>query len=585
MYKFGRHWIEKEYRHLVADLAHWLPIASLAGILSGTASAILLASLEWATATREAHQWTIAFLPLAGLLVGSLYHYWGKTVEAGNNFILEEIHNPRGVIPARMTPLILLGTCLTHLFGGSAGREGTAIQTGASLADQLTHLLPFNSKDRRILLMAGISGGFSSVFGTPLAGAVFGMEVLTVGRLGYYAILPCFISAFVADYVTRAWGIHHTVYRVTQIVAFTPATIVYSLIAGIAFGLVGMCFAEATHVVSRISKKYIHWAPARPLVGGVVVASAVFLLGTTRYIGLGIPTIVDSFSTKLPLYDFAAKMLFTVVTLGTSFKGGEVTPLFFIGSTLGNALSSILPLPASLLAGMGFVAVFAGSANTPISSTLMAVELFGPEAGSFAALACVASYLFSGHTGIYHSQRVGNSKHAAYTHKEGSPLAKIGHERLRAGTPPSPLDSLEILRKFSMNNLTVVRLYFCSSHTLPHDSWWRRIIPQNLGIYLLRQAKEIGIEQALLHRIIGGYLKDQNLALEGTSELPSEKLPQCLELVGEDELLRSYIEKNRQHLQRVRVVFLRGEEARTEAEIEKNELEEVLSLEKREHQI
>lgn len=286
-------------------------------------------------------------LPLAGLVVGCMYHFWGRPVEAGNNLVLEEVHDPRRVIPLRMTPLILIGTALTHLFGGSAGREGTAIQTGASLSDQLTHLLKFNKKDRRLLLMAGISGGFGSVFGTPLAGSVFGMEVLAMGRLGYAAILPCFVSAFVGDYVTRAWGIHHTIYRVTESVALTPLPMLWAVAAGTAFGLLAMLFAEATHSLSRFSKKWIRWAPARPAVGGVIVAAAVLITGTTQYIGLGIPTIVNSFSEKLPPYNFAAKFLFTVGTLGSGFKGGEVTPLFFIGSTFGNALSYLLPLPTS----------------------------------------------------------------------------------------------------------------------------------------------------------------------------------------------------------------------------------------------
>jgi H+/Cl- antiporter ClcA len=186
-----------------------------------------------------------------------------------------------------------------------------------------------------------------------------------------------------------------------------------------------MIFAKATHFVSHRARKLISHAPLRPFVGGIIVSLAVLATGTTRYIGLGIPTIVAAFHTRLPPYDFAAKLLFTVVTLGSGFKGGEVTPLFFIGSTLGNTLSRILPLPPSLLAGMGFAAVFAGAANTPIASTFLAVELFGAEAGAYAAIACVISYLFSGHSGIYHSQRVGRSKHRSTEADEGLSLALV----------------------------------------------------------------------------------------------------------------------------------------------------------------
>jgi len=415
------------FSHQLRLLRHtlrWLILAVLAGILAGSASAILLISLDWATRTRESHRWIIALLPLAGLGLGLLYYYFGRSVEGGNNLILDEIHTeipstphaPRRTIPARMTPLILIGTIITHLFGGSAGREGTAVQTGAALADQLTRLLRrlpfrFGEHDRRTLLMAGISAGFGSVFGTPLAGAVFGLEVLTIGNVGYDAILPCFIAAFAGDYTVQLWKVHHTIYTVTQTSPINPVSILSAIAAGILFGLTALLFARCTHAIAGVFRRLIPYPPLRPFTGGILVAVAVFAIGTTKYIGLGIPTIVAAFSQHLPRYDFAAKFAFTTLTLGTGFKGGEVTPLFFIGATLGNALSSILPLPSSLLAAMGFVAVFAGAANTPIAGSLMAMELFGAEAGAFAAIACVASYLFSGHRGIYHAQRLSARKH------------------------------------------------------------------------------------------------------------------------------------------------------------------------------
>ncbi len=426
-------WVRtNEQAHILVDLLRWIFIASCAGALAGTASALLLASLDLVTNIRESHRWIIALLPVAGLLIGCLYQSFGSSVEAGNNLIFDEIHDPKAVLPLRMTPLILAGTIITHLFGGSAGREGTAIQTGASLADQLTRVLGLDARERRILLMAGISGGFGSVFGTPLAGAIFGIEVLAIGRVSYGAIFPCFVGAFIGDLVTQAWGIHHTIYRVTEMPALHVGGLLCAVVAGMVFGLTGMLFAKTTHAISNFAKKTIAWAPMRPVVGGVLVASAVFALGTTKYIGLGIPTIVAAFSTHLPPYDFAVKFLFTVVTLGFAFKGGEVTPLFFIGATLGNALAWVVPLPSSLLAGMGFVAVFAGAANTPIASSLMAVELFGAEAGSYAAIACVVSYLFSGHAGIYHSQRVGRSKHPWMRSEEGISLGHVARLRTQS---------------------------------------------------------------------------------------------------------------------------------------------------------
>lgn len=410
----------REPLHAVRFLLRWIPIAAAAGILGGSASALLLVSLDYATNLREGHRWLIALLPFAGLLVGSVYKTFGSSVEAGNNLVLDEIHDPQQTIPIRMTPLILLGTFVTHLCGGSAGREGTAIQTGASLADQLARPFRLNGAGRRILLMAGISAGFASVFGTPLAGAVFGVEVLAIGAISYDAIVPCTIAAFAGDLTTHAWGVQHTLYRVGGTPAMNVTGLLCAALAGAVFGLVAMGFSRTTHAIRDLFQKHLPWSPLRPFVGGMLVASAIFAIGTTRYIGLGIPTIVRAFNGQQPTYDWIAKFLFTAVTLGAGFKGGEVTPLFFIGATLGNALSHILPLPSSLLAGMGFVAVFAGAANTPIASTLMAVELFGSEAGAYAGIACVVSYLFSGRSGIYPAQRAGRSKYHGTVDKSGS---------------------------------------------------------------------------------------------------------------------------------------------------------------------
>ncbi|MBB3212255.1 H+/Cl- antiporter ClcA [Herbaspirillum sp. Sphag1AN] len=406
--------------NLLRHIAKWSLLSLLVAALAGSASAFFLFSLEFATNWRENHAWIIWLLPLAGFGVGLLYQHLGKSVEAGNNLLIDEIHDPRKVIPLRMAPLVLFGTVVSHLFGASVGREGTALQMGGALADQLTHLFRLDREDRRILLMAGISAGFASVFGTPLAGAIFALEVLAVGRMRYDAIFPCFLAAIIADQVGLAWGVHHTHYVVSAMAPLTSWSVLAVIAAGILFGLTGRLFATSTHALSALVKRHISYAPLRPLLGGVIVAVAIWVLGTHRYIGLGIPVIVESFQQAVSPWDFVGKMIFTITSLGTGFKGGEVTPLFYIGATLGNVLAPLLHIPMPMLTGIGFVAVFAGAANTPIASTMMAIELFGPEIGPLAALACIASYLFSGHVSIYKAQRIGRGKHATVVSGDAS---------------------------------------------------------------------------------------------------------------------------------------------------------------------
>jgi H+/Cl- antiporter ClcA len=390
----------------ISKLGKWLGVAALVGAVAGSASAAFLWALKFVTDWREAHVWVIALLPFAAFAIGWIYHSFGKSIEAGHDLIVDEIHDPNKSIPLRMAPLILFSTVVTHLFGGSVGREGTAIQMGGSLADQLTKPLGLGSGDRRILLMAGISAGFGSVFGTPLAGAIFGLEVLAVGSLRYEAIFPCFAASIIGDRVTRAWGIRHEPYALVSIPEIHATGLFVAICAGMVFGLTALAFKESTHRLQKQLKKKVSYAPLRSLLGGVVVAVGVWALGTTKYVGLGIPTISNSFTSVLPASDFFGKFVFTVVSLGTGMKGGEVTPLFFIGATLGNALGRVLPLSGSLLAAMGFVGVFAGAANTPLATTVMAMEIFGSGVGVYAAIACVVSYLFSGYSGIYRSQRI-----------------------------------------------------------------------------------------------------------------------------------------------------------------------------------
>lgn len=407
----------------------WILLSLLIGVIAGSASAWFLLGLEWATDYRETHIWVIALLPVGGLVIGLMYHYYGTDVVKGNNQLLEEFHSPKQIIPLKMAPLVAIGTIITHFFGGSAGREGTAVQMGGAIADQFTKIFKMRPRDRKILLVIGISAGFASVFGTPLAGAIFAIEVLIVGRMRYDAIFPSFLTAAIAHYSCTLWNVEHTHYEIPFVPELTIQNIFWALIAGGIFGLAAMLFSKSTHFWSDLFNSKINYPPLRPFLGGIVIAAAVFAMDTTKYIGLGIPTIVDSFSIDLNSYDFLLKILFTSFTLGAGFKGGEVTPLFFIGATLGNALVWFVPLPMALLAGMGFVAVFAGATNTPIACTLMGIELFGAEGGIYIGLACVIAYLFSGHTGIYSSQIVGSPKHLIFGRDKSKTLAELKKTR------------------------------------------------------------------------------------------------------------------------------------------------------------
>jgi len=353
-------------------------------------------------------------LPIGGLAIGLLYHYYGNDVVKGNNLLLEEYENPRKTIPLKMAPLVLVGTLITHLFGGSAGREGTAVQMGGAIADQFKELFKLTNADRKTLIILGISAGFASVFGTPLAGALFALEVVYFSKINFKSVVLSFLVAYVAYFTVEFWQVKHTHYNIPVVPSITWINLGWIIIVGVLFGLASMLFSRTTHFWGSLFSKTIPYAPLRPFVGGLILAIVIFAIGTTKYIGLGIPMIVDSFTTPNASYDFLLKILFTGFTLGAGFKGGEVTPLFFVGATLGSALSLVVPLPIALLAGMGFVAVFSGATHTPIACTVMGMELFGLESGVFIGIACVVAYFSSGSIGIYNSQIVKGAKYRLY---------------------------------------------------------------------------------------------------------------------------------------------------------------------------
>jgi len=401
-------------KQFLLSLPKWILICALVGIFSGSASAFFLVALEWVTQFRMQHDWIIWLLPFGGFLVGLSYYYWGESVAKGNNLLLEEYEKPKKVIPFKMAPLVLLGTLLTHLFGGSAGREGTAVQMGGAIADQFTKFFNLDHSERRILIILGISAGFASVFGTPLAGAIFALEVLYFSKINFKSILLSFLVAYVAYFTVEFWQIKHTHYSIPIIPELSLNNIIFTLIIGVLSGFAALLFSRSTHFWGYIFSKNIKYPPLRPVIGGVILAIAIAGLGFTKFSGLGVPVIVDSFSNPSQWYDFLLKILFTGFTLGAGFKGGEVTPLFFVGATLGSALSTVIPMPIALLAGIGFVAVFSGATHTPIACTVMGMELFGIAPGIFIAIACIIAYFSSGSIGIYKSQIVKGVKYKLY---------------------------------------------------------------------------------------------------------------------------------------------------------------------------
>lgn len=401
---------QEQAAFLLATLK-WLGLGGAAGVLAGTASAIFLLSLQWATQIRLAYPILLFFLPIVGFLLGWVYHAYAGLAARGNNLIIEEIHANRQPIPLRMAPMVLLGTVVTHLFGGSAGREGTAIQMGSSLADWLSRTLRLSPEDRRLLLMAGISGGFGSVFGTPLAGFVFGLEVQTVGRVRYEGILPCLVASIIGDRVARWWGASHSHYPAMATSELNLWLLGKVLLAGALFGLTSLLFIELTHGIKHLAGQLVAWPPLRPFIGGLLIITLTLLVGSRDYLGLSLPLIQNSLNgIGVDKAAFLLKLVLTAVTLGTGFLGGEVTPLFVIGATMGYSLGPWLGVDPIWLAQIGFVSVFAGASNTPLACALMGIELFGGGAPLYLALSCFTAYLASGHRSIYTTQMIGALK-------------------------------------------------------------------------------------------------------------------------------------------------------------------------------
>jgi H+/Cl- antiporter ClcA/PII-like signaling protein len=584
----------RESWSLAVYLAKWLAIAAALGTVIGSAVAFFLWSLERATEVRFGHPQLVFALPLAGFAIGLLYLHFGRSVERGNNLILDQIHEPSGGVPLRMAPLVLIGTVVTHLFGGSAGREGTAVQIGASLAGDLRRWLPLPAHDSRTLLMAGVAAGFGAVFGTPLAGAVFAMEVLAIGRISYESLAPCLAASIVGDCTVRAWGISHSRYCISVVSAgaltshppLSWGLMLKVAVAAIAFGMASVLFGKIAHGFQRLFASIVPWSALRPALGGLVVVGMVVTLGTRDYLGLGTTAPLSSPGAVTIQSCFTAdgatwwswwwKLLFTAVTLGSGFKGGEVTPLFFIGAALGNALARLLNAPIDLFAGLGFVAVFAGATNTPLACTIMGLELFLPNSPGlldsgfsiYLAVACFLSYLVSGHSGIYSSQRIGTPKIDSpdvlpetplriareLRRATVSPPANRPHPEVVSRTLPTPQKGEHMSDKFPLgaHEIGQLRIFLTPRERRNKGlrSWFGRPLYQEI----IHAAKEEGVMNAVAHRMHFGYSAHGKIEHD-VNEIPNEYLTLCVELIGSRQLLETFCRRHMELLRDKVAVF------------------------------
>ncbi|HVU39287.1 MAG TPA: DUF190 domain-containing protein [Opitutales bacterium] len=573
------------FEHLdnLRQLAYWTLLVVPVGLLAGTASAFFLWSLEKVTDLRFAHGWLLFLLPAGGYAVGWVYHRLGRDAEGGNNIILEQIHEPGGGVTARMAPLVLLGTLITHLFGGSAGREGTAVQMGGSLASAYAQMLKVGADNLRLLLMAGVAAGFGSVFGTPLAGAIFAMEVLVIGRMQYQALIPVLAASLIGDMTCSAWGVHHVTYHIALSDGAGARAILdfrllgWTVVASAAFGIVSQFFAELTHLLQHQWKKFIAYAPLRPVAGGAVVIALTYLLGTRDYLGLGVSspdphsvTIVSAFQAGgAHPWSWWWKVIFTAVTLSAGFKGGEVTPLFYIGATLGNAIAGMAGVPVDLFAGLGFIAVFSGASNTPLACTVMGIELFGSHYAVYFAVACFIAYYFSGHSGIYSSQRLGVPKR----HDRGVPpelslreARELRSERNRAAwsrlterfQSESPFSNPSAIMKQTHHivsqEMGKIRVYLTPREHLPAPGLWGKLNPKLVYREIIRAAKRDGLKNAMAYMTHHGYSNNGKVAATDP-EATQANLTVCVEIIDHKDALAEFCRRHGSLLQGRPVIY------------------------------
>ena len=574
----------REHAGTLRQLLLWTLLVVPVGILSGSASALFLWLLDRVTELHWRHDWLLYLLPVAGIAVGWVYHRVGKSAEGGNNLILDQIHEPGGGVPTRMAPLILVSTLITHLFGGSAGREGTAVQMGGSLASAYGRLCKFGDANMRILLMAGVAAGFGSVFGTPLTGAVFAMEVLFIGRLQYDALIPVLVASIVGDLTCSAWGVHHTDYHIgiadgTHARALVDGVLMSKVVlAAIVFGLVSKFFAELTHGLQHAFKRVAPSAPLRAALGGLLVIGLFYLVGTSDYLGLGVNarepgavTLLSAFTADgATPWSWWWKLVFSAVTLAAGFKGGEVTPLFFIGATLGNTIAVLVGAPVDLFAGLGFLAVFAGATNTPLACTIMGIELFGAHHTVYFAVACFIAYYVSGHSGIYPAQRLGVSKKGRGNlppdlslrelwalRAESTPYASWTERLPFFGATPTlspPMENHHIVTR----ELGKIRIYLAPTDRVPAAGWWERLHARPVYREIIKAAKKDGLQNASAFMTHFGFTRGATPPPQAMETSPPH-LTMCVELIDHKDKLEAFCRQHGTLLQGKTTVYQKVE--------------------------
>lgn len=401
---------------MIQSFSKWTLLILLTGLFVGSASALFLWSLDLVTKFRLEQPWLLFCLPLFGVCIALLYAYTKTSLSNGNSYIIqsffrEDLEDKKPAVPFLLTPLVLVGTLLTHLGGGSAGREGTAVQMGASIASQFNKWTSLDKNQQRLLTCIGISAGFAGVFGTPLAASIFAIEFFGFRKTKWFFILPCLLSAYLAHFTCIGWGIQHAKYAIIIFNDFSINTFGWIGIAGIAFGIAAMLYIRSGILFSSIFSK-IKSPILKPMIGGILIVVFVYFTHQEKMTGLGLQTISDAFVHQQRSIDFLIKLLLTSFTLSAGFKGGEVTPLFFIGAVLGSALIAYIPLPISLLAGLGLIAVFAGATHCVLSAILLGIELYGIEYSFYIMLVTVIAYLISGSKNIYEGRPMGKIKKA-----------------------------------------------------------------------------------------------------------------------------------------------------------------------------